>query len=83
MMTGASALALVLGLVALDDRVREQIGLIFDPHHPRAALTGVGDQIAAALSVVVVAAKHQSLEHAPLVIFALVASVLVIFMFRT
>ena len=81
--TGGSALALVLALVILDDRVREQITNVFDPHHPRAALMTAGDRVGQAVSIVAVAAKHQSVEHAPLVIFAVAAAVLTLFMFRT
>lgn len=82
-MTGGSALALVFALVILDDRVREQIATVFDPHHPQAAIMTAGERMGEAVSIVALAAKHQSLEHAPLVIFALAATVLVIFMFRT
>lgn len=81
--TGGSALALVLVLVIWDDRVRAQVGMVFDPQHPRAALMSAGGRIAEAASIVAVAAKSQSVAHAPLVIFALAATVLVLFMFRT
>jgi hypothetical protein len=83
MMTAGGALALVLALVLLDDRVRERIMLVLDPHHPGAALLGLGERVSEAMAILLVAARAQSLEHAPLVIFALAATVLVLFMLRT
>jgi hypothetical protein len=83
MITAGSALALVLGLVLLDDRVRDQISALADPRHPRAALDNIGHYAGDVLAIVFVAARNQSIDHAPLVIFALAATVLVLFMFRT
>jgi hypothetical protein len=76
-------MALVLALVLFDERVREQIGMAMDPHHPGAALTGMGGQVSQVATIVAIAARDMSLAHAPLVIFALAAGVLTIFMLRT
>jgi hypothetical protein len=83
MMTVGGALAVVLTLVLLDQRVRDQVGLLLDPHHPAATLSRLGERASAVVAIVVMAARHQSLEHAPLVIFAVAAAVLVLFMVRT
>jgi hypothetical protein len=83
LLTAGSALALVLALVLLDDRVREQLTAVFDPRHPTDALAGVGWRLGQVMAIVVAAARTQSFEHAPLVIFALAAAVLVLFMLRT
>ena len=83
MITGGSALVLVLGLVFLDDRVRDQVGALADPRNPRAALGDIGHYASDVLAIVVVAARNQSIDHAPLVIFALAATVLTLFMLRT
>ena len=83
MMTAGGALALVLALVLLDDRVRDQIGMVLDARHPGATLTDLGGRAGHIAAIVAIAARELSLEHAPLVIFALAATVLVLFMLRT
>lgn len=83
MVTVGSALALVLALALFDDRVRDQIGQALDPRHPAATLTGLGGRASEVVGIVAVAVRAQSIEHAPLVIFALAATVLVLFMLRT
>lgn len=83
MITAGSALTLVLALVLLDDRVRDQISAVVDPHHPGTALAEMGQRISQIAAIVAVAARNQSIDHAPLVIFALAATVLVLFMLRT
>ena len=83
MLTAGSALVLILALVLFDDRVREQIGTVVDARNPGATLTTLDHRAAEIVTIVAVAARDQSLEHAPLVIFALAATVLVLFMLRT
>ena len=83
LLTAGSALALVLALVLLDDRVREQISAVFDPRHPTEAFAGVSWRVSQVTAIVIAAARTQSFEHAPLVIFALAAAILTIFMLRT
>ena len=83
MITAGSAMALVLALVLFDDRVREQLGTIMDPHHPAAALTGMSGRVSEVATILAVAVRDMSLAHAPLMIFALAAGVLTIFMLRT
>ena len=83
MMTAGGALTLVIALVMLDDRVRDQISGVLDPKHPGAALTSLSGRVSEVLAIMAMAAREQSIEHAPLVIFALAATVLVLFMLRT
>ena len=83
MITAGSALALVLTLVLVDDRVRDQITSVFDVHHPADALAGLGWRVSQVVAIVMVAARHHSLENAPLVIFGVAAAILVFFMLRT
>jgi hypothetical protein len=82
MMTG-SALALVFALVMLDDRVREHVRAVLDGPHPGATLTGLGHSLGNAAMLVAADARTLSLAHAPLVIFAIAAIVLVFCMLRT
>ena len=83
MLTAGSALALVLALVLLDDRVRLQMAAVIDTRHPGDALAGMGGRASQLASIVFVAARTQSVEQAPLVIFAVAAAILVLFMLRT
>jgi hypothetical protein len=83
MMTVGGALVLVLSLVLLNDHVRDEITAVFDAHHPAASASGLVVRLGDVVAIVAVAARQQSLEHAPLVIFSLAAAVLVFFMVRT
>lgn len=72
----------LLVLVGIDDHVRSEIALKFTAN-PTQEIAAAGQHARALTSVVAVAARHQSLEHAPMLIFALAATVLVLFMLRT
>ena len=75
--------ALVLILAAFDVRVREQISLRVGPGRTSAQVADAGMAIRDVARVAVSAVRAQSIEHAPLVIFVLAATVLVLFMLRT
>jgi hypothetical protein len=82
-LTAGGAMVLVLALVMFDERVRDQVTNVFDTDHPRAAIQGLTGRATELVAIVATAMRDQSLEHAPLVIFALAATVLVLFMLRT
>jgi hypothetical protein len=71
---------IVLTLVSVDERVRDRVGALaaggaeFGTWSDRAAYLG---------DAVWTAARHQSIENAPLVVFATVGAVLFLFMVRT
>jgi hypothetical protein len=81
MSVGAITLLLIT-LVALDVRVREQL-----THRlvgrPSAEVSTSINYVRNAAHVLAAAARTQSFAHAPLLIFALAASVLFVFMLRT
>lgn len=79
--TGA-LMVLLLTLVAIDDRVREQVSLRFN-RGPATDLVEAGARVRDLATVVFEAARDQSIAHAPLMIFVLAATVLVLFMLRT
>jgi hypothetical protein len=79
--TGA-VVVLLLMLVAIDDRVREQVSLRFRTA-PTADLVNAGTQVRDLATVVFEAARDQSLAHAPLMIFVVAATLLTLFMLRT
>ena len=68
--TAGSVLTLVLVLVFFDKRVRDQIAMVVDPRHPGDALAGMSHQAGDVLAIVFAAGRNQSIEHAPLVVFA-------------
>ena len=68
------------GLVSVDERVRERFTNLVASGED---LSPWGDRLADLGSALVSAARHQSIEHAPLLIFATVGGVLFVFMLRT
>jgi hypothetical protein len=82
LISAGALVLLLLALVAFDDRVREQLSLRI---HGNASseLVSAGAQVRDLATVVMDVARDQSIEHAPLLIFALAATVLVLFMLRT
>ena len=79
---GALATLLTM-LIMFDGRVREQVSMRFAGRTPSSELADAGHRMRDLLSVVMEAARTQSLDHAPLVIFVLASTVLVLFMLRT
>jgi hypothetical protein len=75
--------ALIAILATFDTRVREQISLRMAVGRPSAQITYAEATVRNMASVVFDVARDQSIEHAPLVIFVLVALVLFLFMLRT
>ena len=74
---------LVFGLAAIDGRVREQIAFAFSHRGPTEEIVSVGSQLQEIAMIAAQAIRDQSIEHAPMVIFALAALVLVLFLTRT
>ena len=84
LMSAAALVILLLTLVAVDDRVREQISMrLFGGRMAQAELAHAGNQMTGIATVVYGAVREQSLEHAPLMLFVLAATVLTVFMLRT
>jgi hypothetical protein len=75
--------ALLIGLAVIDDRVRNQMALAFTRRGPTEEIATAGSRLQELAMVVAQALRDQSIEHAPMVIFALAAMVLVLFMTRT
>jgi len=73
---------LIAMLAAFDGRVREQISLRVSGQ-PAAQVASAEATVRNLASVVILAARDQGIEHAPLVIFVLAATVLLLFMLRT
>jgi chromate transport protein ChrA len=83
LLTVGPPLMLLAFLVAIDDRVREQLTLRVAPAHAAQALVAAGSTARSLASVLIEAGRDQTLAHAPLLIFAMAATMLTIFMVRT
>ena len=70
----------VFELESVDARVRERVGEVVASGD---GLTPWGDRVSDLGSALVSAVRHQSIENAPLLVFATVGAVLFLFMFRT
>jgi hypothetical protein len=68
------------GLVSVDDRVRDRVGDLMSNGDN---LTPWGDRVSDLGSALLMAIRHQSIENAPLLVFATVGAVLFVFMVRT
>ena len=79
----ASLCALIALLAAFDVRVRQQILMRVSAGQPAAQAANAEATVRNLASAVFVAARDQSIAHAPLVIFVLAATVLFLFMLRT
>ena len=73
---------LVLALAASDGRVREQVAMHLSSR-PTAEVASAGALVTDVVRTVFVAARDQSMAHAPLVLFVAAAGALLLFMLRT
>ena len=84
LMSVGALILLLLALIAVDERVRDEVTLRL--RNPRPAAVGIeraGARARDLFSVVSDAAREQALEHAPLLLFAFAGTALVLFMIRT
>jgi hypothetical protein len=77
-----AVLALLLMLVSIDPRVRYQVVGVWGGSDT-SAVTSLSTQIGEVATVVLSAARDHGMANGPLMIFALAATVLVLFMLRT
>ena len=82
LLAAAALVVLLVALVAMDDRVKEQISMRFGGPQASTEIVAAGTQARGLAWVAFDAVRDQSLEHAPLTIFAIAATVLVLFMLR-
>jgi hypothetical protein len=82
LMSAGTVAILLLVLITFDDGVRDHVSRRFVAH-PSVELASAGRQLHDLTTVILGAARTQSLGHAPLLLFALAAAVLTLFMLRT
>jgi hypothetical protein len=78
----AGVTGVVMGLAAIDPRVREAVASGISGRMPAGDVGSAGARIQQLAMVIFDAVRDQSIEHAPLTIFALAAVVLLLFMLR-
>ena len=81
LISGAALIILLIALVAIDERVRARVEAAMQGElssDVRSA-TSMASDVA---SVLVIAARDQSIDHAPMVVFVFAATVLVLGMLR-
>ena len=78
----AALVILLIVLISIDDRVRERISGVARGDTVSSELASARSELGQTASVLFVAVKDQSIEHAPLMIFAVVGTVLVLAMLR-
>ncbi len=78
-----AVVVLIVALVSIDDRVRQRVAEILRTPPSSAEIAGTGAQVAQVSNLVFKAVRDQSVENAPMVIFGVAATVLVLFMLRT
>ena len=82
-LVSAGALLIVLGaLMAVDGRVREQVSNVLSGATSTQAVASAGGELQHVAGILFSAARDQSIDHAPMVIFVVAATVLVLFMLR-
>jgi hypothetical protein len=82
-LVSAGALLIVLvALMAVDGRVRTQVTAAVSGASSPHAVAAAGGRARYLAGVVASAARDQSIDHAPMVIFVVAATVLVTFMLR-
>jgi hypothetical protein len=75
--------AVVAGLALFDERVRVHIGQVVSGNPPTGQMVSLGEQVQDFIAIAMQAVRDQSIEHTPLVVFAVAAAVLFVFMTRT
>jgi hypothetical protein len=83
MISVGAVCALIVLLVAFNAPLREEISMRVNAGRPAAQAANLESTVRNVASILFVAARDQSIEHAPLVLFVLAAIVLLMFMLRT
>jgi hypothetical protein len=79
-LSGVIFCGVLLALVSIDPRVRERLTDVFSEGD---GLTPFAHRFGELGSALMTAVRYQSIENAPLLVFASVGAILFVFMFRT
>ena len=82
LISAAALVVLLIGLVAIDDRVRERVQLVIETGDLSSGFESATSRASDVAEVLVMAVRDQSLDHAPLAVFVVAATALVLAMLR-
>ena len=82
LISAAALVVLLVGLVAIDDRVRERVLSVIRTGEVSSSVSSVMSMANDVAGVLMMAARDQSLDHAPLAVFVVAATALVLAMLR-
>ena len=82
LISAAALVVLLIGLVAIDDRVRERVELVIQTGDLSSGFESATSMASDVADVLVMAVRDQSLDHAPLAVFVVAATALVLAMLR-
>jgi ABC-type xylose transport system permease subunit len=82
LISAAALLVLLVGLVAIDDRVRDRVLSVIQTGDVSSSVGSVTSVASDVAGVLMMAARDQSLDHAPLAVFVVAATALVLAMLR-
>ena len=80
--SAAALVVLLVGLVAIDDRVRDRVLSVIRTGEVSSSVGSVTSIASDVAGVLMMAARDQSLDHAPLAVFVVAATALVLAMLR-
>ena len=82
LISAAALVVLLIGLMMIDDRVRERLLSVVQRGEVSSSVGSMVSTAGNLAGAVMVAAREQSLDHAPLAVFVVAATVLVLAMLR-
>lgn len=82
LISAAALVVLLVGLVAIDDRVRDRVLSVIQTGDVSSSVGSVTSVASDVAGVLMMAARDQSLDHAPLAVFVVAATALVLAMLR-
>ena len=82
LISAAALVVLLVGLVAIDDRVRDRVLSVIQTGEVSTSVGSVTSIASDVAGVLLTAARDQSLDHAPLAVFVVAATALVLAMLR-
>lgn len=82
LISAAALVVLLVGLVAIDDRVRDRVLSVIRTGEVSSSVGSVTSIASDVAGVLMMAARDQSLDHAPLAVFVVAATALVLAMLR-
>ena len=82
LISAASLTVLLIGLVAIDDRVRERVVSVVENGQVSSSVGAVTRTVSDVTGILLLAARDQSIDNAPMAVFVVAATALVLAMLR-